>query len=77
MATRCLFVLCVMSRKARVMAVGYDSAKAVAPWLMFLALVAFYMSVYAPDGLKNNDGGFMLGLAFQLFKGAHFYSEIH
>lgn len=58
------------------MAVGNNSVKTVAHWLMFLALVTFYIGAYAPFGLENNDGGFMLGLSFQVFKGSHLYSDV-
>lgn len=58
------------------MEVARGRVKAVTPWLMLLALVIFYIAAYAPMGLDNNDGGFMLGLSFQLFKGQNLYSDV-
>lgn len=42
----------------------------------YLLVVVFYCAFYAPYGLENNDGGFILGLAYQFAKGADIYKEI-
>lgn len=46
------------------------------PWLAFTALVAAYCLMYAPYGMENNDGGFILGLAHQVFVGENLYDKI-
>lgn len=39
-------------------------------------LILGYCVAYAPFGLDNNDGGFILGLAFQYFSGSEIYKDI-
>jgi hypothetical protein len=43
---------------------------------LYAMLVILYCFLYAPIGLENNDGGFILGLAHQFSKGAQIYGEI-
>jgi hypothetical protein len=38
--------------------------------LLYVLLVLLYCFLYAPFGLENNDGGFILGLAHQFSQGA-------
>jgi hypothetical protein len=45
-------------------------------WLLFVMLVGVYCWIYAPYGLENNDGGFILGLAYQVFNGGSLYDQI-
>ncbi len=45
-------------------------------WLLFLGIIFGYSSLYAPYGLENNDGGFILGLAYQFFLGNSLYDQI-
>lgn len=46
------------------------------PWLAFSALIISYCLTYAPYGFENNDGGFILGLAHQVYLGGSFYDHI-
>ena len=43
---------------------------------LYLALIVFYCVLYAPFGLENNDGGFILGLSRQFSEGARIYEDI-
>ena len=43
---------------------------------LYAMLVILYCFLYAPIGLENNDGGFILGLAHQFSEGAQIYNEI-
>lgn len=43
---------------------------------LYAMLVILYCFLYAPIGLENNDGGFILGLAHQFSEGAQIYGEI-
>jgi len=43
---------------------------------LYAILVILYCFLYAPIGLENNDGGFILGLAHQFSEGAQIYGEI-
>jgi hypothetical protein len=45
-------------------------------WLGFVAIVIAYGLIYAPFGLENNDGGFILGLSYQSFIGGSFFEDI-
>ena len=45
-------------------------------WPIFVLIILFYGFMYAPFGLDNNDSGFILGLAHQVFLGESFYDEI-
>ncbi|WP_353348753.1 hypothetical protein [Aquicoccus sp. SU-CL01552] len=40
------------------------------------ALIILYCAIYAPYGLENNDGGFLLGLSHQFSEGAGIYDDI-
>lgn len=42
----------------------------------YVMLVALYCFLYAPIGLENNDGGFILGLSHQFSEGAELYGDI-
>jgi hypothetical protein len=42
----------------------------------YVMLVALYCFLYAPIGLENNDGGFILGLSHQFSEGAELYNDI-
>jgi len=44
--------------------------------LLYVLLILLYCFIYAPLGLENNDGGFILGLAHQFSEGAQIYGEI-
>jgi hypothetical protein len=44
--------------------------------LLYVMLILFYCFLYAPLGLENNDGGFILGLAHQYSEGAQIYDDI-
>jgi hypothetical protein len=44
--------------------------------LLYVLLVLLYCFLYAPFGLENNDGGFILGLAHQFSQGAQIYDDI-
>ena len=43
---------------------------------LYVILVILYCFLYAPIGLENNDGGFILGLAYQFSESAQIYGEI-
>ena len=45
-------------------------------WLIFLVIFLTYGFIYAPYGLENNDGGFILGLSYQIFLGNSLYDNI-
>lgn len=45
-------------------------------WLPFLAVVVLHGVLTAPLGIENNDSGFILGLAHQLFLGGALYEDI-
>ncbi|NOU13263.1 MAG: hypothetical protein HOO92_04750 [Methylococcaceae bacterium] len=45
-------------------------------WFVFLVVVLTYGYIYAPYGIENNDGGFILGLSYQVFLGNSFYNNI-
>nr|WP_319565122.1 hypothetical protein [uncultured Rhodoferax sp.] len=45
-------------------------------WLAFLSIVLAYGFIYAPYGLENNDGGFILGLSHQVFLGGKLYDDV-
>lgn len=45
-------------------------------WFVLAAIVILYGLLYAPYGLENNDGGFILGLAHQTFLGSSFFDDI-
>ena len=45
-------------------------------WPIFILIVLFYGFMYAPYGLDNNDTGFILGLAHQVFLGESLYDKI-
>ena len=44
--------------------------------IIFFLLPIFYFFAYAPYGQENNDTGFILGLAWQVFNGASLYEDI-
>ena len=43
---------------------------------IYLFFILGYCWIYAPYGLENNDGGFILGLSYQLSQGLVLYEEI-
>lgn len=45
-------------------------------WCGFLATIMFYILVYAGKGIENNDTGFILGLAHQIYSKKTLYNEI-
>ncbi|MDW8003045.1 MAG: hypothetical protein RMJ39_10380 [Deltaproteobacteria bacterium] len=49
---------------------------AVAVTITYISLVAAYCFYYAPVGLENNDGGFLLALAYEWHKGYELYDHI-
>lgn len=44
--------------------------------LLYALIVMSYCWLYAPYGLENNDGGFILGLSYQFSQGASLYEDI-
>lgn len=45
-------------------------------WLMFLFFILLYICLYTWRGLDNNDTGFILGLAHQLYLGGKLYDDV-
>lgn len=46
-------------------------------WFLFLVICILYALTYAGYGLDNNDTGFILGLAHQVYMGKVLYSDIY
>jgi hypothetical protein len=50
--------------------------RSIVAWLAFALLLAFYIAAYAPYGIENNDTGFIMGLAHQVFLKESLYDHV-